>query len=111
MTLKTFFNKPEELAGTSGGVLARLPSRENMKKQIRRERRKHLPPNPKSLDELGDLPEQYGRTFSGDNFLLYDSRAYGDLPNGRVLVFSTRRNIEILRECDVWSVDGTFRVG
>lgn len=80
------------------------------KKNILRERSKNTPPNPKSLIDLDEIPEQYRRTFSNDNFLLCDSKAHGEVPTGRVLVFCTRRNLEILRECDVWYVDGTFKV-
>lgn len=98
------------MAGASGRVLAQLPERENLKKSIRRERNKNAPSNPKSLADLDDLPETYQRTVTGDNFLLYDSKAHGEIPDGRVLVFATRRNLEVLKECDEWYVDGTFKV-
>ena len=91
-------------------MLTKLPERENLKKQIRRERSKTTPQNPRSLMDLMEIPELYRQTFSGDNFLLYDSRAYDEIPNGRVIVFGTRRNLELLLECDIWSVDGTFKV-
>lgn len=40
---------------------------------------------------------------------MYDSKVY-EFAEGRVLVFTTKRNIEILSECDDWHVDGTFKV-
>lgn len=104
------FLAKDQLAGTSGRVLAQLPERENLKRAIRRDRAKNTPPNPKSLEELNEIPDLYCRTVTNDNFLLYDSRANDEIPTGRVLVFATRRNLEILRECDVWFVDGTFKV-
>lgn len=90
--------------------MAKLPSRENLKKSIRRTRRKNLPPNPKTLAELGDIPEAYRRTLTGDNFLLFDSQEGGDIDDGRVLVFATAKNLEVLGQCYKWSTDGTFKV-
>lgn len=94
----------------SGRVLAKLPERESLKRCARRERRKNAPANPKSIDDLEEIPELYRKTCDGDNFLLYDSRAHDELPGSRVLIFSTRRNIEVLGECRDWYVDGTFKV-
>ncbi|XP_043462872.1 uncharacterized protein LOC122498936 [Leptopilina heterotoma] len=100
----------ENLCDLSPAVLAQLPERENLKKTMRRERRRKLPPNPKSLEDLNELPESYKKTFSNERFLMYDSRddiAFGE---GRVLVFSTRNNLERLADSDTWYVDGTFKV-
>jgi len=55
------------------GVLAELPERENLKKSLRRIRQKDLPPNPKSLKELGTVPEQYQKTKLREQILKYDS--------------------------------------
>ena len=100
----------EELAGASGRVLCHLPERENLKKAIRRKKRKDLPPNPNSLDELDDIPENLQVTSIGDRFLIYDSNDTEDLENGRVLVFATRRNLELLNSSQMWYLDGTFKV-
>ena len=54
-------------------VLARLPDRENIKKQIQRERLRELPTNPRSINEMREIPDKYQKTLVGDNFLLYDS--------------------------------------
>ena len=97
-------------AGTSGGALTQISSRENLKKSIRRARRKNAPPNPKTLSELEEIPQLYQKTITGEDFLLYDSEERDELPDGRVLVFATRRNLEVLGECFKWSVDGTFKV-
>lgn len=91
-------------------MLSKLPLRDNLKKAIRRERAKNAPTNPKTLQDLEELPESYTKTCSGDNFLLYDSKAVNEIPNGRVLLFATRRNLEVLGECKGWFVDGTFSV-
>ena len=105
-----------ELAGVSAGVLAHLPETENLAKTIRRVKRINLPPNPKSILELGVVPEEYQKTLSGDKFLFYDSSHDElalniDLDAGqRVLAFGTRRNIEILATSNTWYLDGTFKV-
>lgn len=99
-----------ELEGLESNVLSMLPERENLKKTIRRTRRKHLPTNPKSVNELEDIPDRFQKTLTGDQFLLYDSRDNNDLDHGRVIVFATKRNLEMLASSDVWFVDGTFKV-
>lgn len=114
-----------ELAGVSDGVLSQLPEREALKKQMRRERRKDLPPNPRSLSELGELPELYQKTLQGEKFLIFDSRVAEDEDDDeddeeverdedsvapRALVFGTRQNLEVLCRSSAWFVDGTFKV-
>lgn len=100
-----------ELPSTSAGVLSQLPERENLKKAMRRQRRQNLPPNPKSLAELSDLPERFQKTLIGEKFLIYDSRDSEDDDNdSRVLVFATRKNLELLSKSEVWFLDGTFKV-
>lgn len=96
------------LPRTSSGVIAHLPERRNLTKSMRRARRGCLPANPKSLEELEDIPESYQTTLTGDRFLLYDSR--GDLEGGRVIVFCSRRNLELLSTSEIWYLDGTFKV-
>lgn len=100
--------KIDELAGVFGRVLTHLPNAR--KKNFPCERSKNAPPNPRNLIDLFEIPDLYQRTFSGDNFLSYDSRAHGDLLNGTVLVFTIRRNLEVLCECGVWYGDDTFKV-
>lgn len=123
-----------ELAGVSSGVLAMLPERENLKKMIRRKKQEGHPINPRSLNELGEIPANYRVSLLGDAFLLYDSRQAEEEnvevdegeeeeeeedneeenenveQNHRVIVFGTRRNIELLMRSNVWFVDGTFKV-
>lgn len=96
-----------ELPNLNPGVLARLPSRENIKKTLRRTRRANLPANPNSLEKLGDIPERFAKTVAGERFLVADDNREGS----RVITFATRRNLEILAESEKWFVDGTFKVG
>lgn len=109
-----------ELPLVSEGVLSQLPEREALAKLMRRERRRRLPTNPRSLQELGELPREFQRTFLDERFLIYDSRdenveeeeedeAEDTEQRDRVLVFSTRRNIELLCKSETWFLDGTFK--
>ena len=76
---------------------------------MRTGRKKSQPASPKSLEELEDTPETYQKTLTGDQFLLYDSCDTGDI-EGSVIVFATRRNLELLPTSKVWYFDGTFKV-
>ncbi|KAL7299220.1 hypothetical protein TKK_0007815 [Trichogramma kaykai] len=95
-----------ELSGLSSDVHSHLPDRENLKKSIRRLRRKNWPPNPTSIDALGEIPERFTKTSMDEHFLLYDSQDNA----ARVIVFSTRKNLEILLRSYIWFLDGTFKV-
>lgn len=54
-------------------VQSRLPEIGNIRKGIQRERLRHLPSNPLSIEDLGDLPDVFKKTLGAENFLLYDS--------------------------------------
>lgn len=95
------------LSRTSSGIIAHLPDRRNLNKSMRQARRGCMPANPTSLEALEDVPESYQMTLTGDKFLLYDSRHEIE---GRVIVFCTRRNLELLSSSDTWYLDGTFKV-
>jgi len=57
-----------ELPKVPSGVLVELPERENLKKSMRRVRRKDLLPNPKSLEELEGIPDRFQKTIAGNFF-------------------------------------------
>ena len=102
----------DELRDVSTRVIAKLPERENLKRTIRTAKRRILPPNPKTLGDVAELPAKFKSTLTGDKFLIYDSKVDGgELPNNaRVLVFATRRNLEMLSTSETWFFDGTFSV-
>lgn len=118
-----------EITGLSGEVLSQLPEQEAMQRTVRRIRRKHVPANPRRVTELGAIPDELQRTLGNERFLLYDSHPEGienededDVDEEenddnseaedrqRVIVYATRRNIEILCESSIWFCDGTFEV-
>ena len=91
-------------------VLAQLPDRTNIRKQIQRSRLKELPSNPQSIAALREIPDVYRKTLVGENFLLYDSyedENY-DLECGRIIMFCTQENLRLLFRSQTWFVDGTF---
>lgn len=114
------------LAGVSSGILSQLPEQSALTRTIQRVRRKELPANPRKLKHLGDLPVRFTRTLSDELFLLYDTgpadeedsddedseieSEEDDDSSSRVIVFATRRNLEILCKSPIWFVDGTFDV-
>lgn len=108
-----------EMPTVSEGVLSQLPEQEALSKSMRRARRKNLPPNPRRLTDFVSLPRRYRETLLGETFLLHDSgppEADSEVESGdededvaRVLVFATRRNIELLCDSTIWFLDGTFK--
>lgn len=60
--------------------------------------------NPNSLNDLV-IPEDL-QQINNELFLLHDS---GPGPQ-RILIFSTKRNLEYLRRAEVVSMDGTFEI-
>lgn len=112
-----------ELAGVPAGVLSQLPDQPALAQTVRRTRRRHLPANPTSLSALRELPDRFKKTLLGENFLLYDSGADQAIDESeqdedsheetdkrnRVIVFGTRRNVELLCQSSTWFLDGTFK--
>jgi hypothetical protein len=60
---------------------------------------------PSSLVEL-IIPDLYSKTKTGEDFLLFDSGSSVD----RILIFSTRKNLQLLAQCRHWYCNGTFEV-
>jgi len=66
--------------------------------------------NPKTLFDSGTLPNQYQKTNPDEKFLIYNLLD-GDFVNeGRVVVFTTQKNLELLARSDCWFLEGTFKV-
>lgn len=95
-----------ELANVDVSVISELPERYNLVKSLRNVRRRDLPPNPITLGQLGEIPERFQKSLAGEKFLLSDSI----VNEGRVIVYATRRNLEVLARSEIWFVDGTFKV-
>lgn len=101
-----------ELPNVPQAVLSQMASQPNLTKSMRRERRRDLPANPTSLEDLGEIPDRYKNSLTGEKFLIFDSLLDPEIENfeGRGLVFATRRNLELLSQSPTWYLDGTFKV-
>ncbi|KAK3913903.1 FLYWCH-type zinc finger-containing protein 1 [Frankliniella fusca] len=103
-------------------VLAKLPNEAAIKRTINRTRQASLPPNPKTLRDLPELPREFTLTLMGDVFLLWDSLDDDDDDDdddeeaeerrrrNRIIIFSTRDCLRKLCTSDTWLLDGTFKV-
>lgn len=73
-----------------------------------------MPVNPTWPEELGEIPEVYSKTATRDKFGIYDSLHddddFSEGLAGRVIVFATRRNVELLAASRIWFLDETFKV-
>ncbi|XP_064467768.1 uncharacterized protein LOC135378621 [Ornithodoros turicata] len=93
---------------TTFDALHYLPSRDTMKRTLRRNRAREQRPHvlPTSLSEL-TIPAEYAMKNDGTQFLLYDS---GLGHTERVIIFGSPAMLSALRSSDFWLADGTFKV-
>lgn len=110
-TAKTTTNAPQAIITDatiqcSQAAAPKLPTIDVMKRTIRhiRQQQRAGPALPNHRQEI-EFPEEYTRTLNGEDFLLYDSGPEED----RMVVFSTRRNMQLLAGSDHWYADGTFK--
>ena len=66
-----------------------------------------MPSEPRSTDELKEVPDMFRRTIAGKRFLIYDSFEE-DEETARTM-FTTRRNVQLLWMSTTWFLDGTFK--
>ncbi|XP_049867236.1 uncharacterized protein LOC126367652 [Pectinophora gossypiella] len=94
----------QNLAQVPSTSACSMPSKDALRHVIRRARKKILPAEPKSIDEI-QIPDNL-KTVEGEKFLAKDV-TYGN--NKRLLMFCTKAGIQILRDAILWLMDGTFR--
>jgi len=66
-----------------------------------------LPSEPRSVDELKEVPDMFRRT-AGGRFLIHDSFEE-DEETARTVMFTTRRNVQRLSMSPTWFLDVTFK--
>lgn len=99
------------LPNFDSSMYSSMPKTDSLKRIIRNCRKKNSPyPKniPQSLEEI-NLSSEFKRIKIGmeeEDFLMYDS-GLTILP-GRMLIFSTVRNLGILKDADEWFAEGTF---
>ncbi|KAK3913130.1 PKS-NRPS hybrid synthetase [Frankliniella fusca] len=91
-----------------------------MKRAFNRRRQGSLPPNPKSLQDLGEIPADFRLTLGRKEFLIYDSYNDEDSDGSddedqerrrrdkRTLVFASKAGLKALTRSLTWQLDGTF---
>ena len=85
----------------NGAVAGTLPTFNGVRSSMYRKRRQEQPPLPRTREEV-DIPDRL-RQLDGENLLLVDD---GDME--KILIFSTRQNLNLLAEADTLYGDGTF---
>ena len=85
-------------------ILPYLPQKSALRKKISYARKGIRPAEPQSLDDL-EIPENLCKTLREELFLVRDSTV-GD---ERILLFTTKSNIERLVSASYWIMDGTFK--
>lgn len=86
-------------------IIANLPQRNDVIRNINRIQNRHRPTNPQTLQELFIEPP-YSRTLNGEQFVQYDS---GVEDQDRFIVFYTIKNLERLCNSRTILCDGTFK--
>ena len=103
-------NVEANLSGTSSF----LPPRNTMRQALLRARKKAngVPPKPKTVEDLIEIPERFSTTADGQRFLLHNSTAdpNNEAPNAaRIMVYMSDHGRDVLAGCKTWFVDGTFK--
>ncbi|XP_052130244.1 uncharacterized protein LOC127751170 [Frankliniella occidentalis] len=78
-----------------------------MKRTFNRRRQHGLPTNPKSLEELGDIPDEFRLTLARKQFMCFDS-FQEDEEGKRIIVFASKSSLKKLSRAKIWQADGTF---
>jgi len=94
------------LLNTSDSTKARIGKLSSIKRDIRKQRQRQLPPIPSSVSDL-EIPEEWKSTggLTPSPFLLHDS---GSGQSRRLLIYGTETALRHLAGAEVWFMDGTF---
>lgn len=71
-----------------------------------KEKDPHPSGNPQTRAEIVVNPSDW-LTGHGEDFVIYQDSPQTEK---RMFMFGTRRNLELLERCRIWSIDGTFQV-
>ncbi|CAF4013815.1 unnamed protein product [Rotaria sordida] len=85
--------------------LAAMPLPSQMESALQKHRRKNIPPLPLSLDF--EIPLLYQHTWSGEKFIIADIQR--KRVGGRLIMFSSNEQIDLLLNSTTWFCDGTFK--
>ncbi|CAF5108169.1 unnamed protein product, partial [Rotaria sp. Silwood1] len=85
--------------------LAAMPLPYQMESALQKHRRKNIPALPTSL--CFEIPLLYQHTWSGYRFILADVQ--NKRVGGRLIMFSSNEQVDLLLDSTVWFCDGTFK--
>lgn len=77
-------------------AVSSLPKNDSLMRTIRRQR------SSAHSDSNNHLPDNLRNTDRGEEFILYE--------DDELIIFTTKTNLSLLKECKHWFVDGTFKV-
>ncbi|GBB96719.1 hypothetical protein RclHR1_28100001 [Rhizophagus clarus] len=92
------------LTKTSEEIYPYIPSQNALRMKIKRVRSANMPSESPNLDEI-NVPISLCYTLSGELFLVKDSK----IGDGRILLFTTKANIQYLSQSSFWIVDRLFK--
>ena len=97
-----------EMQGVSEGAAVDMPSLDNIRRNIRYQRRDNPLPNPLRRNDIpAILPREYQVTSMEEPCLLLDSGV--DDPE-RFFIFGTNRGLQLFGQSQHWYAGGTFKV-
>lgn len=92
----------QRIGRQGGGDRPDIPSFESVRTLIQRERARHIPQIPQTVDDV-DVQGEWAETWLSDRFLLHNDPQWG------ILIFATDECIRKLMRCGTIFVDATFR--
>ena len=63
----------------------KMPKKETIKRTLRNVRKKNMPPEPRSINDLQNIPDRYTKTLDGDRWLLH----YDPNSENKLIIFAT----------------------
>ena len=80
----------------------------HLRRHIRKQRQANHAQHPLPTDRSTiELPDEYKKLSSGENFLLFDS---GVADKNRIFIFGTDQSSSLLEQSSHWFMDGTFSI-
>ncbi|KAK3918978.1 Tyrosine--tRNA ligase [Frankliniella fusca] len=92
------------VAGTSREAAVKLPNKASLARAVRRVKRSSLPEDPKDIEDLVVIAEQYQK-LDGQRWLLFFDPDAED----KMIVLATNRHLRYLAKAKYWIMDGTFK--
>ncbi|CAB4416827.1 unnamed protein product [Rhizophagus irregularis] len=89
---------------TSEEIFPYLPTQEALRMRIKRVRKANTPPEPQSLEQI-NIPNSFCYTFNEELFLVKNI----EIRSERILLFTTKANVQHLSQSPFWIMDGTFK--